>query len=131
MLQRRRSPRDPYRIDGGEEVSYETQYLSIMNDLLTVGEYVEDRTGTGCYSLIGVSMEVDLEEGFPILTTKKVNFENIVGELLFFLSGKSDLKTLRHYSNKPEGSHTIWSDDLRSSGKLLYVNLITMSIMKP
>lgn len=92
--------------------SYENQYLKLLNKVMSKGEYVEDRTRTGCYSLIGETLRVDLSTGeFPLLTTKKINLNNIVGELLFFLSGKTDLKSLRHYSDKPEGSHTIWTDD--------------------
>lgn len=92
--------------------SFDKSYLELLSKVISKGDYVEDRTGTGCYSLFGETLRVDLSTGeFPLLTTKKINFSNIVGELLFFLSGKTDLKTLRHYSDKPEGAHTIWSDD--------------------
>ena len=89
----------------------ESQYLQLLNKVITEGDYVEDRTGTGCYSLFGETMRFDLSKGFPLFTTKKINFSNIVGELLWFLSGKTDLPSLRKYSDKPEGAHTIWSDD--------------------
>jgi thymidylate synthase len=92
-------------------MSYEQQYLDLCKKILEEGEYTEDRTGTGTYSIFGVTMKHDLSEGFPLLTTKKVNFGLVAGELLFFLNGSTDLPTLRKYQNKPEGAHTIWSDD--------------------
>lgn len=98
-------------------MGYEKQYLEILNKLLTEGEYTEDRTGTGCYSIVGVPMEIDLNEGFPLLTTKKMNYNNIVGELLFFLSGSVTLESLRHYQDKGEGDHTIWTDDFEKYWK--------------
>lgn len=89
----------------------ESQYLQLLNKAITEGDYVDDRTGTGCYSLFGETLRFDLSKGFPLFTTKKINFSNIVGELLWFLSGNTDLPSLRKYSDKPEGAHTIWSDD--------------------
>lgn len=92
-------------------MSYEGQYLKLCRKILTEGEYIGDRTGTGTYSIFGGMIRHDLSKGFPLLTTKKVNFELIAGELLWFLSGKVDLSSLRKYQGKPENSHTIWSDD--------------------
>lgn len=92
-------------------MSYEEQYLALLKELIGKGDLVEDRTGTGTYSLFGRTLEQDLSKGFPLLTTKKVNFNLVAGELLWFLSGDVDLGSLRRYQNKPEGSHTIWSDD--------------------
>lgn len=91
----------------------ERDYLNLMRKVRFDGLYVGDRTNTGCYSLFGATLRFDLSKGFPLLTTKTINFNNIVGELLFFLSGKNDLPTLRHYSDKPLGAHTIWSDDYK------------------
>lgn len=92
-------------------MNYEEQYLGLCEKILSDGEYTEDRTGTGTYSIFGASMKHDLSEGFPLLTTKKINFNLVAGELLFFLAGKTDLPSLRKYQNKPEGAHTIWCDD--------------------
>ncbi len=97
--------------NGGITVNYEQQYLQMCRDILENGEYTEDRTGTGTYSTMGRTYEHDLSKGFPLLTTKKINFNLIVGEALWILAGKVDLPSLRKYQNKPEGSHTIWSDD--------------------
>ena len=94
-------------------MSYEEQYLQMCRDILAHGEYTEDRTGTGTYSIFGGMIRHDLSKGFPLLTTKKINFNLVAGELLWFLAGKTDLPSLRKYQNKPEGSHTIWSDDFK------------------
>jgi len=91
--------------------NYEEQYLDLCKKILDEGEYTEDRTGTGTYSIFGAMMKHDMSLGFPLLTTKKVNLGLVAGELLLFMSGKTDLPTLRKYQNKPEGAHTIWSDD--------------------
>tara|TARA_R110000850_G_scaffold46581_2_gene117298 strand:- start:458 stop:1384 length:927 start_codon:yes stop_codon:yes gene_type:complete len=90
---------------------YEQQYLNLVNNILTKGDYVEDRTNTGTYSQFGGSIKLNLADGFPILTTKKINPVLPFGELLWMLAGKTDLKTLRKYQNKGEGSNTIWSAD--------------------
>lgn len=91
--------------------TYETQYRELCQKILNEGEGVEDRTNTGTYSIFGVSIRHDLSKGFPLLTTKKINPILPIGEMLWMLSGKTDLPSLRKYQNKPEGSHTIWSDD--------------------
>lgn len=92
-------------------MNYEDQYLQMCRDILDYGEYAEDRTGTGTYSITGYTYEHDLSKGFPLLTTKKMNLNLIAGEALWFLAGLTDLKSLRRYQNKPEGSRTIWTDD--------------------
>ena len=91
--------------------TYESQYLEILDKLLHEGELVGDRTGTGNYRLKALTMTVDNSKGLPLITTKYVNINNIIGELLWMLSGSVYLRTLREYQNKPEGSKTIWSDD--------------------
>ena len=87
------------------------QYLALQKRILEEGVFVGDRTGTGCYSLFGAMMRFNLAEGFSLLTTKKINPENVIGELLWMLGGHSCLPSLRYYQNKPEGSNTIWSKD--------------------
>ena len=84
-----------------------------MADVKLNGEFVGDRTKTGCYSVFGRQMRWDLEHGFPLVTTKKVNPANIFGEMLWMLAGHTDLPSLRRYQNKPEGAQTIWSDDFK------------------
>lgn len=89
----------------------EQQYLDLCQRILDEGTFVGDRTNTGCISVIDASMRFDLSKGFPLYTTKKINPLLPIGEMLWILAGKTDLVSLRHYQNKPEDSHTIWSDD--------------------
>lgn len=99
------------RVGGYGLKSIEQQYLRLLDELISEGEYTEDRTYTGTYSKFGHMLRHDLSKGFPLLTTKKINFNLVAGELLWFLSGKTDLPSLRIYQNKPEGSDTIWTKD--------------------
>ncbi len=68
----------------------ETQYLSIMKDILDRGDEYADRTGTGTLALFGASLRHDFSEGFPLLTTKKVFTKGVLVELLWFLKGTED-----------------------------------------
>ncbi len=67
------------------------QYLSLVQEVLDKGEKKEDRTGTGTISIFGVQRKYDLREGFPILTTKKVKFDGVLWELLWFLRGSTNI----------------------------------------
>lgn len=89
----------------------DTQYLNLCEDILNNGKEVTNRTGTSTLRVFSRSMRFDLSEGFPLLTTKKIRWENIIGEVLWFLNGETDLHSLRLRQNKPPNSHTIWSDD--------------------
>ena len=70
------------------------QYLQFLNHILTNGTKKSDRTGTGTISTFGYQMRFDLQEGFPLLTTKKVYFKAILGELLWFIKGNTNIKEL-------------------------------------
>lgn len=70
------------------------QYLDLCRHVLENGERREDRTGTGTISIFGYQMRFNLEEGFPLLTTKKVFYRGIFEELLWFLSGNTNIKPL-------------------------------------
>jgi len=72
----------------------EQQYLDLLRDIETNGDYKDDRTGTGTYSLFGRQIRFDLSKGFPLLTTKKVFLRGIIIELLWFLNGESNIKYL-------------------------------------
>ena len=67
------------------------QYLSLVREVLENGEKKEDRTGTGTLSIFGVQRKYDLREGFPLLTTKKVKFDAVLRELLWFLKGSTNI----------------------------------------
>lgn len=70
------------------------QYLELAQEVLDNGIKKEDRTGVGTISVFGAQKKYDLREGFPLVTTKKVKFDNILHELLWFLSGETDIRYL-------------------------------------
>lgn len=75
------------------------QYLDLVRHILEHGELKEDRTGTGTMSVFGYQSKYDLREGFPILTTKKILFDAVVRELLWFLKGSTNINDgLKEYT---------------------------------
>ncbi len=79
-------------------------YLDLLDDVLSHGEDRDDRTGVGVRSRFGAQFRVDLAEGFPLLTTKRVHFRSVAVELLWFLAGRTDNQWLN------ERGVTIWDE---------------------
>lgn len=88
------------------------QYLSLLADVLENGMQKGDRTGTGTISVFGRMYRHDLSTGFPLLTTKKLHIRSILHELLWFLSGETNIRYLR------DNGVTIWDEWATADGEL-------------
>ncbi len=77
----------------------EQAYLQLLRDVLANGKYKEDRTGTGTISTFGYQMRFDLNEGFPLMTTKRVPFGLIKSELIWFIKGDTNIRFLLQHNN--------------------------------
>jgi len=88
------------------------QYLALLQDVMENGLEKGDRTGTGTRSVFGRQVRYDLAEGFPLLTTKKLHIKSILHELLWFLSGDTNIKYLQ------DNGVSIWNDWATPEGEL-------------
>jgi thymidylate synthase len=85
------------------------QYLDLLQNILDNGETRDDRTGVGTRSIFGSHLRFDLSHGFPAVTTKKLAWKAMVGELLWFLEGSSDERRLAEITHSEKGAVTIWT----------------------
>jgi len=104
------------------------QYLDALKYIIDNGEEVSDRTGVGTHSVFGYQMHFNLQNGFPAVTTKKLAWRSVIGELLWFLEGSTDERRLAERTFDKDrteliGKNTIWTANADAQGKALgYVN---------
>ena len=100
------------------------QYLEALQCIMDDGEDVNDRTGVGTRTIFGYQMRFNLQEGFPAVTTKKLAWRSVVGELLWFLEGNTDERRLAEITFEKDreqlsDKNTIWTANANKQAKEL------------
>jgi len=93
------------------ENNIDKQYQNLLQTILDFGVEKKDRTGTGTKSIFGYTIRHNMKEGFPALTTKKLAWKQVVSELLWFLTGQTNISFLHKHNNH------IWDGDYEKSGR--------------
>lgn len=94
------------------------QYQNLIKEIMTYGYETDDRTGTGTKALFGTQMRFDMAEGFPALTTKQLAWKACISELLWFISGSTNVNQLRYktHGSLKEGK-TVWDQNYEKQAK--------------
>lgn len=108
----------------GDEEIMEQQYLDLLSHVLDCGHDVEDRTGTGTRTMFGAQLRFDLAKGFPAVTTKKLAFNSMKAELLWFIKGSTNVNELRAIQYGEENRDnkekvTVWDANYENQAKNL------------
>jgi len=95
----------------------EVAYLNALKDILETGKHRPDRTGVGTISKFGMQMRFDLQQGFPAVTTKKLAWNAMLSELIWFISGSGDERKLKEilFNDANSVKKTIWSDNAEAA----------------
>ena len=91
--------------------TFEYNLLNLYHDILQNGDERIDRTGVGTLSVFGRQLRINLQDGFPLVTTKKMGFKSILAELLWFIEGSCDERRLAEilYGTRDASKKTIWT----------------------
>lgn len=97
--------------------TWEHQYLNLLSHISLLGEQRADRTGTGTRAVFGMTMYINLADGFPLITTKKMGLKTIASELLWFLEGSQDERRLAEilHGTRDPAKKTIWSPNAEAT----------------